>query len=491
MWLTIYLLALVALALNAPDVLWQPGAREFVILLGLVGAWRYSWGAVHLGRALYYRGVVFPRWRRAADRLGEAGAAAQVYILIATYRIRAETTARVFQAAIAEAIRYGRPATIVAAIVEVGDQRLIKRVFQQMSPPAEVRLAFVRRPPIGKRHQMACSLRAISRMRPPNDAAVVFMDGDTLLTPGSLARSLPFLRLMPDVDAITTDEECIVANGPIMQAWHSLRFAQRHQMMSSMALCRRLLVVTGRMSIYRAEVATDPGFIDVLENDHLDHWRFGRFPLLTGEDKSTWYWLLRKGRRMLYLPDVSVVTIEHPLAKGLLPATTKLMLRWFGNMLRGSSRAIALGPRRIGLFSWWCLIDQRLSMWTPLLGPVVAVLFALSKSVLFLYAYLLWVAMTRLVQALLLLTARPTISGLYPLLIYFGQVYGALVKTYILFRLDRQRWTRQNIALEIRLSPWQARLQGLASAYLHLLAIGTLIAAVALSTRLLSLPPLL
>jgi glycosyltransferase Alg8 len=82
---------------------------------------------------------------------------------------------------------------------------------------------------------------------------------------------------------------------------------------------------------------------------------------------------------MLYLPDTQVVTLEYPLAKGLLPATTKLMLRWFGNMLRANSRAIALGPRRIGLFAWWCLIHQRLSMWTPLLGPVVAVLFALSK----------------------------------------------------------------------------------------------------------------
>jgi glycosyltransferase Alg8 len=488
MWLSLYLLALAALALNAPDVLWEPGAREFVVLLGLLGVWRYSWGLVHLGRALYYRGVVFPRWRLAADRLGAAGAASHVYILIASYRVRAEATARVYQAAIAEAVRYGGPATIVAGIVELADQRLIKRVFQQMKPPPEVRLAFVRRPGIGKRHQMACSLRAISRMRPPDGAAVVFMDGDTLLTPGSLAKSLPFLKLMPDADAITTDEDCIVADGPVMQAWHSLRFAQRHQMMSSMGLSRRLLVITGRMSIYRAEVATDPGFIEILENDHLDHWRLGRFPLLTGEDKSTWYWLLRRERATLYLPDTKVVTIEYPPAGGLFPAATKLMLRWFGNMLRGSSRAIALGPRRIGLFPWWCLIDQRLSMWTPLFGPVVALLFALGKSVLFLYAYLLWVGTTRLIQALLLLTARPTISGLYPPLIYFGQVYGALVKTYILFRLDRQRWTRQSITFAARLSPGQARLQSLASAYLHALAIGTLITAVALTARLLTLP---
>ena len=45
MWLTLYLLGLAALALEAPDVLWEPGAREFVVLLGLVGARRYSWSA--------------------------------------------------------------------------------------------------------------------------------------------------------------------------------------------------------------------------------------------------------------------------------------------------------------------------------------------------------------------------------------------------------------------------------------------------------------
>lgn len=488
MWLILYLLALTALAVHAPAVIWQPGSREFVVILGLLGAWRYSWGLVHLVRALYYRRTVFPGWRRAASQLGEAGTVSQVYIVVTSYRIRAETTARVYQAAIAEAIRYGQPTTIVAGIVEFGDQRLIKHVFQQLSPPDEVRLTFVRRPGTGKRHSVACALRAISRDRPPPDAAVVLVDGDTLLPPGTLARSLPFLRLMPEVDGITTDEDCIVANGPLMQAWHSLRFAQRHQLMSSMGLARRLLAMTGRMSIFRGSVVMRPDFIDAVENDYLDHWRLGRIQMLTGEDKSTWFWLLRAGRAMLYLPDVRVVTIEHPLSKWFLPATTQLMLRWFGNMLRNNSRAIALGPRHLGAFTWWCLIDQRLSMWTPLIGPVVAVSFALGKSAIFLYTYLLWVGMTRLVQALLLLTARPTISGLYPPLIYFGQVYGALVKTYILFRLDRQRWTRQNIGAGVRLASREARWQGFGSVYLHLLALGTVATAVALTTGLLSWP---
>ncbi len=490
MYLILYLLALAALAVHAPAIVWEPGAREFVIILGVLGAWRYGWGFVHLGRALIYRHVVFPEWRRAADALGSGGLPSHVFIVITSYRIRAETTARVFQAAIEEAVRYGRPVTIVASVVELADQRLIKRVFQNMAPPAQVRLVFVRLPGTGKRFGLACALRAVSRARPPSDAAVLVMDGDTLLTPGTLTRSLPFLALMPEVDGITTDEDCVVGAGPVLTAWHRLRFAQRHQYMSSLGLSRRLLAMTGRMSAYRVTVATDPSFIDAVENDHMDHWRLGRIKLLTGEDKSTWFWLLQHGRGMLYLPDVRVITIEDPPAKWLLPASTQLMLRWFGNMLRTNRRALALGPRRVGLFTWWCLIDQRLSMWTPLIGPTVALYFTVGRSAVFLYAYLLWIGITRLIQALLLLTARPTISGLYPPLIYFGQVYGALMKTYILFRLDRQRWTRQNIATQAALPPWWARLNAFESAYLHALALGVVGTFVGWATNLLSLPRL-
>ena len=88
----------------------------------------------------------------------------------------------------------------------------------------------------------------------------------------------------------------------------------------------------------------------------------------------------------------------------------------------------------------------------------------------------------------MLLSVRPRISGLYPLLIYFSQVYGALVKTYILFRLDRQRWTRQNIAADPGLSVGQARMRTLTSIYLHGLAVGVLATVVALATNVLSMP---
>ena len=273
-----------------------------------------------------------------------------------------------------------------------------------------------------------------------------------------------------------------------MRAWHRLRFAQRHLLMSSLALSGRLITLTGRMSAYQAAVATDPSFIDLIQHDRLDHWRHGRLPLLTGEDKSAAYWLLARNCRTLYVPDVRVLTIEQPPAPDLLRASTALMLRWFGNMLRASGRCLALGPRRVGWFIWWCLLDQRLSMWTPLVGPIAAILLSLAVTPAFLYAYLLWVMATRLVQTLLLLTVRPTISGLYPLLLYYSQLYGALLKTWALFHLDRQRWTRQNIAWAPAQTTGQRWLHTAGSLALHLLALAALTTAVALATGVLGLP---
>jgi mannuronan synthase len=273
-----------------------------------------------------------------------------------------------------------------------------------------------------------------------------------------------------------------------MRAWHRLRFAQRHLLMSSFALSRRLITLTGRMSVYRARVATDPAFIELIRNDSLDHWRFGRLPLLTGEDKSAAYWLLERGMASLYVPDVQVLTIEQPPAPDLLRASTALMLRWFGNMLRASGRCLRLGPRRVGWFVWWCLLDQRISMWTPLIGPIASILLAIAVSPAFLYAYLLWVMGTRLLQSLFLLTVRPTISGLYPPLLYYSQIYGALLKTWVLFRLDRQRWTRQAIAWAPTLTPARRRLRTAGSLGLHLLALGALVTAVAFGTGVLALP---
>ena len=71
MALALYLLTLLALAVQAPAAVWSPGTGAFIFVLGWIGVWRWSWGALHLCRSLWYRRLVFPRWRAQADRLGD------------------------------------------------------------------------------------------------------------------------------------------------------------------------------------------------------------------------------------------------------------------------------------------------------------------------------------------------------------------------------------------------------------------------------------
>lgn len=483
MALGLYLALLAVLVLNAPVAVLDPGHARFFVLVGAVGAWRYGWGLVHLVRALLYRGLVFPglraRARRLADNAGESAAREELFLVITSYRIAPAVTIRVYRALVREAIAWGGPVTLVASIVETADERLIKRLFELLDPPEQVRLRLVRLPGRGKRHALAVALRAVARSRPREDAVVAVLDGDTLLTPGCLAATVPLFRLQPRVMALTTDERpVLVGRSRIARAWLELRFAQRHQMMSSLGLSHRLLAVTGRMSLLRARVATDPSFIDRIENDQLQHWRLGRFRFLTGEDKSSWVWLLERRHAMLYVPDVTVLTLEQPPPGGFARASTALMMRWSGNMLRAGSQALALGPARIGAFLWWCVVDQRIAVWTPLIAPTLALALGLFADPLYLYAYLLWVMLTRLGQTVLLATSGRAISGLWPLLLYWNQVWGALVKGWVLFRLDRQRWTRQPIEAERDLMPEDLRWMQLSSNVLHAAALATLVLAV-------------
>ena len=146
----------------------------------------------------------------------------------------------------------------------------------------------------------------------------------TCSDPGSRARSLPFLKLMPEIDAVVTDEESIVAGGPVMQAWHSLRVAQRHQTMSSLGLSRRLPGVTGRMSIH--SVGPPPRRVSLQALEH-------------GRVEPT-----RRGRRTLY--SVRRQNGDDRACAGQAAAVghRRADARQLRRYARGSSRALALGP---------------------------------------------------------------------------------------------------------------------------------------------------
>jgi glycosyltransferase Alg8 len=459
----LYLWALVLLAMCLPPAVLTPGTAEFLLLIGAIGIWRYSLGATHFLRAMIFLHRVFPRHRAQAEQLGAAGVPSHAYFLVTSFRIDGHTTASVYRSVIAEAVRCGCPATVIASVVELGDERLIRTLWDRFAPPYLL-LRIVRIAGTGKRDGLAGGFRAIARDLPDARAVVAVVDGDTLLQPGVMRKCAPYLALFPKVGALTTNEFCQVQGSYLMSEWHKLRFAQRHLNMCSMALSQRVLTLTGRMSLFRASVVIDPRFINDVENDALDHWRLGRFKFLTGDDKSSWYSLMRLGYDTYYVPDAAISTLEHPPSESFFDSSRELMFRWYGNSLRQNYRATRLGPGRLGWFTYYVLWDQRVAMWTGLLGLSLALAGSLEYGGTVLLAYALWIGISRLIITLSLVASGHRVGPMFPLVLYYNQIVGALIKVYVYFHLDRQSWTRQKTVLHRDLdgfrqwfNPWSSR----------------------------------
>lgn len=472
-----------------PLDVFSPESKSFFFAVGAVGIWRYSWWLIQAVRSVWYNRRIFPRLRAAADAQGEQALPPELYVLCTSFRIEPEVSFQVYEALVREVADYGVPTTIFASVSDRSDVDVITHVMDENGWPENIELRYMFQKGDGKRSAMAEVLRAISRRMPAPGALLVSMDGDIRLEPGTLSRSLSFFGVQEDLGALTTNNSAIVTGGDATREWYDLRYAQRHLVMSSMSVSRRLLVLTGRYSAFRADLATQPDFIDLVENDHVDHWRFGTFKFLSGDDKSTWYWLLKNGWRMLYIPDVHVSGFEElPDRKRFFHSTTDLMRRWYGNMLRTSNRAIALGPRPMGLFTWWSLVDQRLSMWTTLIGPTVAVLVTLFIRPSFLFAYALWILFTRGLVTLILSWQHGRFSLLWIPLIYYNQVWGALLKTYVSFRFNRQAWSRQGISAGEPNDPEAVKRQRRMGHLLHGFAYGLLLYVLVIATGVLQPP---
>ena len=132
------------------------------------------------------------------------------------------------------------------------------------------------------------------------------------------------------------------------------------------------------------------------------------------------------------------------------------MFRWYGNSLRQNSRAVRLGPGRLGLFTYYVLWDQRVSMWTSLLGLTGATAASLKYGAHVFAAYALWVGLSRLWMTLMLTFANGHhVSPRFPLLLYYNQIVGSLIKIYAFYHMDQQSWTRQKTTLLRDLDAYQ------------------------------------
>ncbi|MEM6646097.1 MAG: glycosyltransferase [Bacteroidota bacterium] len=454
---TFWLIVFGAILWILPDWTWRikvaVRAEAGLILLGTLGIWRYSWYMINVVRSAIYSRMVFPSLRFNA-RAQQNPFPQRVYFLIPSYFEDENVSIRVFRALVREAASV--PA-LVKAFISVGsdeEEAHIRNICAQAPGSERLQLRFLRQNQ-GKRLAMGDALRAIAHERQRDRMAVahaftddsyndvvVFMDGDTEMAQGTLARCVPYFKAYTRVGAITTDEMLgkIFKASWLVRSWFSLKFVKRHSVMKSHSLSRRVLTLTGRYSAFRADAVMTEEFVRHLEDDHIYNWVFGRIRFLMGDDKSTWFSLIKNKWDMLYLPDTMIYSLETR-SKGFFSQALSLMYRWHGNTLRNSARSIALGPKGTGgFFIWMCILDQRISMWTTLVAPIAMILLIIFITPWFAAFYAAWLILIRLIQLWILVLQghRMTISDMF--LQLFDQWVGSFVKILALFSLGKQRW---------------------------------------------------
>lgn len=439
LWLALMLLLFSLL----PERVTDPSDQAFLLSIGLIGAWRWGWGALHMARAYVYTRHLFPRIRAAAGRDASLGGR-HVAAVVLSWKMGDAMNAAVYGNLFRDILDYGASGTVIAAVSSRKDIAVISHVHHQIDPQGRIRLAFTLQDGSGKRAAMAEALTELRRLGVPPDCPGILMDGDTLVRPGTIRSCAPVLLHQSRVGALTLDNTPLVAGNTLEREWYRLRMAQRHVYMASMALSGRVLVLTGRWSMFRSQILTDPNFAATLFEDVLYHPRLGRIAMLTGDDKSTWRWVIEQGWNVSYVPDATIFCLESLPGKGFLRDTADLQRRWFGNMVRGGIKARTLGHRRLGTFAWLALWDQQVSMWTPLFGLLFFGAAAVLHDPVFLLIYLLWIALTRSVHSGLVGLLAGRWHPLFPALTYFGQIVGAGVKIFVNHNPNVQKWTRQN-----------------------------------------------
>jgi len=426
--------------LRDPNRIQQAGLWA-IISAGTLGTWRWSWFGLQVLRSRLYAYWVFPKWRRRANRIDQQEVPS-IGIVVPTYREELWITERVFSAIAREAQILSKPLTLVA-VTTAEEIVSIEAILRSVDPE----LRMINYIPLldggtGKRTALANGLRRLATV-PLIPDIVCLMDGDAVIFEGAVRKCLPFFKMFPKLGGLTTNEKATVIGSKFFGDWLDLRFAQRHLYMCSHSLSRKILCLTGRYSLYRSEAALDPSFANLLENDTLQDWLWGEFKFLSGDDKSTWYWLLKAGYDMIYVPDVMVETIET--VKGNVPMRMyQNMRRWFGNMLRNGSRAMALGPIRVGWYPWYCLLDQRISFWTGMVTPTLMLIYLLRGNWTGFALTLSWVTFTRPLGILINQWQREeTLKPIHVLQDVMAQWSSSLIKIYTQMNLAQQKWSNR------------------------------------------------
>jgi mannuronan synthase len=440
--ISLCVLPLLVLVVSWPeDALKEYELLKTLSMLGVLAAWRYGWGAVLYWSAVHYLYHLYPSAKKKLS--SKTIHWPEVGVVVTSWQLSSIIFTACYERLREAAAAYPARVRIIAMVTNAHEINYLN----QMSWPDNVLLQAYIQDGQGKRAALAYGLSTLGQSQ--QQGVVALMDGDVYLRRDSLIRSVPWLVNETDLGAVTTHNALVRVKHEDLwiTAWHRLRFAQRHILMSAQSVHRRLLVLTGRFSLFRGDIALNSEFIQQIQFDTIDHGCWGTVSLVTGDDKSTWFYILKQGVAMRYLPDIVVDCAEQMETRHFLDYTIPRMRRWLGNMMLNNGRALRLGVVRMPLFTWMSLLDQRLNLWTTLGVPVAVLIMAFTHNAHILWGYAAWVLFSRSLQAVLLGVITRTWPMLsWPYLLYYGQVVGSFIKLHAWLNPMGQRWRGNRVA---------------------------------------------
>lgn len=441
----LYSFILAVLLIETPNKLANFVHHPYIFsLVGFIGLYRYGLWLVHLFRALIYEKIVFKKIRLQADNIPfNEYKPAQLYVLMASFMEDNDILQHSIKSAVQDAQSLNLPVTIFIGTASIHDENVVSQYIEKLQTNNHIKIIFIRQNSPDKRLQLGRALRSMIRHGVNSNDYIVFMDGDSIIAQGCIKKCLSVMHVEPDVAAVTTNEKAVIQNSSFLSNIYNLRFAMRNFHMHSLSLSNMLLCLTGRFSVFRARYIINEDFISRIEQDYVDDWYWDKIKLLTGDDKSTWFTLLKNGAKFLYIPDACIYSVERITINPFKKYINDLK-RWSGNMLRSNERALRLGPKQTGFFPWLIILDQRMSMWTAIISPFALVLLFFKDVSLF-YVLLIWVLTVKYFQSLVLFYYNKQINWTFPFLHYLNQVLNGFIKIYMLFHLKIQHWNNQNV----------------------------------------------
>ena len=418
-----------------------------IISLSIFAFWRYGWMITNNIRAFIYGYFYYPYLKRRAEKVSEDHKFPQnIYFMIPSYQEDFWVTIESFRSVLSEISEIPSSVTIVVATSGEKEDAVILNMFKAHRKRADTKLIFQHQV-AGKRIAMGHALRTIAReyhtkkFSDPN-SVTIFMDGDSYMEKGFLRKIIPFFVSEYRLGALTTNEAAYIeSKNRWYKEWFNLKFGQRHILFQAHALSRKVMTLTGRLSAYRTSIVVRDDFISLVENDIITDPVHGKFRFLMGDDKSTWFYLLKNGWDMLYIPDALCISLESRDGS-FLELSRSLPYRWFGNTLRNNNRALKLGPRKLGWYIWYAVLDQRLIMWTSLVGISSALILGVFISPYYPLFFIIWVIFIRLIQLFIIALGGHHVSWRMLLLILYTQWIGALIKIKAFYNLSDQRWSK-------------------------------------------------